>query len=529
MKQARSGQTATLLPGGEVLVAGGGNGGTSLDTAELFDQATGTWTSAAAMLVGRSRHAATLLLDGSVLVVGGSETPESQEHVRSAEIYDPTTNTWASAARPAGLQQIDSMTLLTSGEVLVVGTLGSEQQAPDGAVIYDPSLNTWRSVAAPNQTRHGAATVALAEGKVLVTGGYIVTQTFPPVQNHFTLFDSAEEYDQQSNTWHAVAPMQQVRAEQTATVLPSGKVLVAGGVYEIQISGGLNGANSLASTEIYDPKSETWAATAPMNLARAEDSATLLPDGDVLVAGGYDCGSGACVGYGGSGDCCGASSAELYQPANNGWTFTAPATTGTGHTATSLANGAVLVTGGRLGIINNDELTGPEIYASQYPPDEPLVQPLSGGVSTATPKALHVGPPLLTRLAETHRTWREGNAAAGSLRRRRPPPRGTTFSLTLSERAKVTFTFVRREAGRRAGRRCVPAVKTNRHRPRCTRSEVRGTLTLAGNAGANKLFFHGRVSSSKVLPLGEYIATITATNVSGESSVPQRVSFTIVR
>jgi hypothetical protein len=266
-----------------------------------------------------------------------------------------------------------------------------------------------------------------------------------------------------------------------------------------------------------------------MNLARAEHSATALSDGNVLVAGGYDCGPGGagCLGFGGTGDCCGASSAELYETANNSWTFTAPATTGIGHTATSLANGAVLVTGGRLGILNNFELMSPEIYASQYPPDEPLVQPLTGG-ATATAKTRPVGPPLLTHVAETHRTWREGNASTGSSRRRLPP-RGTTFSFTLSEQAKVGFAFVRREAGRRVRSRCVAAIKSNRRRPRCTRSDVRGTLTVTGDAGVDKLFFDGRVSRSKVLPPGEYSATIAATNALKESSAPQRLSFTILR
>ncbi len=95
MADAREGFTATLLPDGTVLVTGGvrlGSGSISdvpLASAELYDQATGTWTAVATMAVPRADHTATLLLDGKVLVAGGG----SDTDLVSAELYDPGSGT----------------------------------------------------------------------------------------------------------------------------------------------------------------------------------------------------------------------------------------------------------------------------------------------------------------------------------------------------------------------------------------------------------------------------------------------------
>ena len=82
---ARAGQTATLLPSGKVLVAGGNNTSV-LNSAEVYDPATGTWTATGSMLMPRSRHTATLLPSGEVVVAGGVRNGGA---LRSTELYDP--------------------------------------------------------------------------------------------------------------------------------------------------------------------------------------------------------------------------------------------------------------------------------------------------------------------------------------------------------------------------------------------------------------------------------------------------------
>src|SRR5262245_8487882 len=131
----------------------------------------------------------------------------------------------------------------------------------------------------------------------------------------------------QGGTWTATGSLTNARTVQTATLLPDGKVLVAGGSQ--------NGTVGDAGAEVYDPTSGTWTATGSLATARFFHTATLLPDGKVLVAGGTLC--------------CGLTwdSAELYDLANGAWTPTGDlGVARQGHTATLLPNGQVLVAGG---------------------------------------------------------------------------------------------------------------------------------------------------------------------------------------
>jgi len=109
-----------------------------------------------------------------------------------------------------------------------------------------------------------------------------------PVDNIDTLLASVEEFDPATDTWSEVAPMGHARINEAATLMADGEVLVAGGIFEAN-SGENDEWDSLRSTESYDPATNRWSARAPTLLPRAQDTATLMPNGDVLVAGGYDC------------------------------------------------------------------------------------------------------------------------------------------------------------------------------------------------------------------------------------------------
>jgi hypothetical protein len=533
MSEPRAGQTATLLLNGQVLVAGGYNGfvanvggsHTNLDLVEIFNANTDTWTRAAPMLIPRSFQAATLLQNGRVLVVGGWETLAGEEKGPTAEAYDPASNTWTSIPTPEELQAVGSASLLPSGWVLLTGLFGPHSYgATQGAALYDPASNAWERTAPPKHPREGTTTVLLENGNVLMMGGFTSEQLFPPVHTVWTMLPIVEEYDPYTNEWTELAPMKEARTQEAATPMPGGDVLVTGGVNPINY--GPFADSAVSSTEIYDPATNSWTVLAPMAIARERHTATLLPKGDVLVAGGGDCGGGeGCLGYGGSGDCCGASSAELYDPATNTWSFTAPVLSGVEHTATLMPDGDVLLAGGNLEPINTYELSNVAIYASSYPPDEPHTAQVPQSVAPTTSTSV---PPTITNAVQSHKVWREGNALAHVSAYRSKPPIGTTFSFTLNEQARVSLAFTQRAGERKIKRKCVTQTKQNRDKPTCEHPVTVGTLAFTGHSGTNKVVFQGRISHSKTLKPGHYTLLITAINSAGARSASKSLSFTIV-
>jgi N-acetylneuraminic acid mutarotase len=327
MKTLRSLHTATMLPDGKVLVAGGDDhSGYATASAEIYDPAAGRWTAAGSMTVSRSSHTATLLPDGTVLVAGGNRATAASgiSDQASAEIYDPIAGTWTATGRMTSTRIYHTATLLPDGTVLVAGGMGGPVSGAIGieasAEVYDPVNGTWTATGRMTISRDYHTATLLPNGTVLLVGG--------EGGYHTPGMTSAEIYDPASGTWTATGSMTTARYLHTATLLPVGNVLVAGGFN--QISGT---AMYFASAEIYDPAAGTWIVTGNMTTARCCHIATLLPDGTVLVAGG-----------GGPEEL---SSAEIYDPAAAAWTITASMITERGnHTATLLPNETVLAAGG---------------------------------------------------------------------------------------------------------------------------------------------------------------------------------------
>jgi hypothetical protein len=313
LNHARAYHTATLLPNGKVLVAGG-NG----LTAELYDPASRTWTETGSMSTPRGEHTATLLKNGTVLVVGGIVGFSSQA---SAELYDPATGTWTTTGSLNHARRDHTATLLPDGKVLVaggfhdlVGTITGGSAIPS-AELYDPATGMWTLTADLAHARTNHAATLLPNGKVLVVGGNDPYRT--------GVLNSAELYDPATGTWSATGSMAYPRSFLRAVLLPNGKVLVAGGDAN---------PNGTFTSELYDPASGTWTMTG--NLAHGNYStATLLPNGRVLVTGGYS--GGVYL------------SAELYDPARGAWSATGSLINSRfRHTATLLPDGTVLVAGG---------------------------------------------------------------------------------------------------------------------------------------------------------------------------------------
>ncbi|GGA38718.1 Kelch repeat-containing protein [Dyella nitratireducens] len=225
--------TATLLPNGEVLMAGGlcdaakllndPSPSTPYAGLSLWDSATRQWQSVPALAQTRIFHTATLMRDGSVLLVGGESDPQ--------------------------LSQEKGEPVLASVELYAHGKLDAV-----------PPMGTARA-------KHNA--IALPDGSLLVTGGFDANGN--PLA-------SAELLNAQGTAWKTLQPMHIARYSHTATLLADGRVLVTGGI-------GQDG-RPLRSVELWDPTTGNWSDAAELPVGLYGHAAARLSSGDVLVAGG---------------------------------------------------------------------------------------------------------------------------------------------------------------------------------------------------------------------------------------------------
>jgi hypothetical protein len=282
------GHTATLLQNGTVLLAGGFindvwdyGPSTSSNGAGLYDSATGVLSGTGNMTANRGGDTATLLSDGKVLIAGGADTDPTGTGLASAELYDPGTGTFTQTGSMAVGRYLHTATLLQNGKVLIVGGALTSTSEPDAtAEVYDPATGIFTMTGAMKTAREQHTATLLADGRVLIVGGTTSAGVGDPTA-------TAEVYDPSTGSFSVTGSMAEARTYHTATLLPSGKVLVAGGGDE----------NSTA--EVYDPATGTFSITGGMEIGRSGHTATLLPNGSVLVAGG--------------GMFAGLASAELYQ------------------------------------------------------------------------------------------------------------------------------------------------------------------------------------------------------------------------
>jgi CSLREA domain-containing protein len=279
------------------------------------------------MNAARVQPTATLLPDGSLLVVGGEYFQQSSAAAELYSFRDGHFWRWYYTDPMATERMNHTATLLPDGRVLVAGGItDNEFNVHKSAELYNPATGRWTPTGSMN-TAHGYHTATLLpNGKVLVVGGKYIGG-----RNSESSSNSAELYDPATGVWTPTGFLNSARHSHTATLLPNGKVLVAGGA---------TFTSTLNSAELYDPATGVWTPTGSLNSARFSHTATLLPNGKVLVVGGQTFG-------------------ELYDPATGTWTWTNPMNTGRyNHTATLLPNGKVLVAGG----LNGGSLKSAELY-----------------------------------------------------------------------------------------------------------------------------------------------------------------------
>ena len=271
MNTPRIDATATLLPNGQVLVAGGSGGGSNaLASAELYNPATGTWSVTGSMRKGRSGlngagASATLLPDGQVLIAGGEDA--NFNLLSSAELYNPATGKFTPTGSMTTGRVGQSATLLNNGQVLIAGGGGTATE------LYNPATGKFTPTGSMISAHGDNVGTLLPGGDVLVTGK---AQTF------------AELYDPATGQWSnasaglpACLSNQECRQFSTATLLPTGNVLLAGGLVGL-----ISNPQTTATAMLYHPGTGTWTSTGSMTTGRENQTATLLQDGQVLMAGG---------------------------------------------------------------------------------------------------------------------------------------------------------------------------------------------------------------------------------------------------
>ena len=321
MLEPRSGHTATLLPDGRGLIAGGMRRNQDFyRSAEIFDPATGKFQATGEMALARVGHAAVLLRSGKVLIAGGWIGHGCTD---SAELYDPSTGKFAVIAKMTTKRGQASATLLANGDVLIAG--GGEHDSPGGipgAEVFHPATLTFEAIGQMHYPRVSHTATLLTDGRVLIAGGRGGSVT-----------DTAELYDPKTRTFTLTGSLQTARYKHTAGLLPDGRVLMAGGSDERDWHGALD------SAEIYDPKTGRFTATASMSASRFKlpEQAAQLASGELLIAGG-------------------SKQSEVFDPQSGRFLPVAGQLSDAWHfmTETRLKDGRVLLAGG---YANNDKAT----------------------------------------------------------------------------------------------------------------------------------------------------------------------------
>ncbi len=340
MSTLRLGATATRLQDGSVILIGGRS---AANPAEVFDPASLTFTPTFSVPVTprSSGFTSTLLASGEVLIAGGEDS------LSNAEIYSPSGLFTATGDLLTG-RRLHTATLLADGRVFIAG--GEAYSAAtdtwdtlETTELFDPLTGIFTAAAPMADARLDHTATLLPDGSVLIAGGRAPGPSGPIA----TFLAKSEIYHPNTNTFTSISPMNSARGFQTATLLANGKVLIAGGFN--------TNSSSQATSELYDPGTQTFTLTGSMHNKRGAHTANMLGDGNVLISGGVELTPFLNV----------HASADVYQVSAGQFEATSPMTqVRMLHMSASLNDGRVLVAGGAK---TNDnitllELNGAEIY-----------------------------------------------------------------------------------------------------------------------------------------------------------------------
>lgn len=369
---ARRGHTATVLPDGRVLVAGGQDRDEKpIAEVEIWDPSTGAWTIAAKLREPRSYHAAVLLPRSRVMFVGGTRGDDLYVHfgngtaVLSAETYDALNGRWEPVWYPPHAYEKPVIAPLPDGRLVVAGgysfttgltTVELWTPAPGPDAPWELATTpTHPPLALPAGYEDGSTATSLPDGGVLAVGG-----------NEWRTLD-ARRFDPATRTWTDV-PIHAGRLHHVAVPLPDGRVLIAGGsghqTPSARVQMSIPPPPAVLSAEVFDPATGKLSRTGPPTRSHVDAAAAVLADGRVLVTGG------------------GTSVTEVWSPKTGRFTRVASMHASRRlHTATRLPDGRVAVIGG-------DAKGTYEVYDpanNTWSPLHPLPEPWTGHTAELAP------------------------------------------------------------------------------------------------------------------------------------------------
>ena len=275
MGTARRGASITVLKDGRVLVAAGQDDkNASLASAEIYDPANGGWTATGSMNQARHQAPALLLSDGRVMVAGGYVLNGGT--VADTEIYDPASNSWSAVGKLAVSRYGHALLPLPGGRVMAAGgydAWGGEDLT--GVEIFDPGTQQWSADTPLPKTHRAPVWAVFAGGRILLAGG---TDAKGVAQR------ASWVYDPSNPGWVATGDLNGACGVDLEGI--SGTVLLPDGRILAYAAAGEAGCGDRA--EIFDPSANQWTATSLLAAKHRGNQPVLLPDGQVVLAGGDD-------------------------------------------------------------------------------------------------------------------------------------------------------------------------------------------------------------------------------------------------
>jgi len=254
-------------------------------------------------------------------------------YTMSSAIYDPVWRTWRDASMGFMVNRLKVAVGLTSGKSLVTYTPDNATRVK--AVLFDPEAGSWSITGDMNASEGSLHTLTLLPSGPLA--GKVLAAGAIASRVNYQYYHVSELYDVTTGTWTKTpGTLNELRVGHTATLLPSGEALVVGGHVYVDDFYGSSDIRIRTSSELFDPAAQSWSKTpGALAVGRTGHTATLLKTGKVLVVGGLINKNSATA------------SAELYDPGSKTWSSTGSMSkTRTYHTATLLPSGKVLVAGG---------------------------------------------------------------------------------------------------------------------------------------------------------------------------------------